>query len=125
MPGHLTSFKVGGHFGAKGSSLNDRGAGARERRFNYASERSRSGTWSHHSLAQVGSSVSEPRRLFFRGARLRFIWTESGLNLVPVTMRPNSDGFLRFCHEALWSLLRATKRHKAACGFCFAMPLAH
>ena len=27
MPGHLTSFKVGGHFGAKGSSLNDRGAG--------------------------------------------------------------------------------------------------
>ena len=26
-PGHLTSSKVGGHFGAKGSSLNDRGAG--------------------------------------------------------------------------------------------------
>ena len=39
---------VGGHFGAKGSSLNDRGAGDRVRRFNYASERSRSGTWSHH-----------------------------------------------------------------------------
>ena len=38
MPGHLTSFKVGGHFGAKGSSLNNQGAGARERRFNYASE---------------------------------------------------------------------------------------
>ena len=48
MPGHLTSFKVGGHFGAKGSSLNDRGAGDPLRRFNYASERSRSGTWSHH-----------------------------------------------------------------------------
>ena len=48
MPGHLTSFKVGGHFGAKGSSLNDRGAGDPKRRFNYASERSRSGTWSHH-----------------------------------------------------------------------------
>ena len=48
MPGHLTSFKVGGHFGAKGSSLNDRGAGARLRRFNYASESPRSGTWSHH-----------------------------------------------------------------------------
>ena len=48
MPGHLTSFKVGGHFGAKGSSLNDRGAGDPIRRFNYASERSRSGTWSHH-----------------------------------------------------------------------------
>ena len=54
---------------------------------------------------------------------IRFIWTESGLNLVPVTMRPNSDGFLRFCHEALWSLLRATKRHKAACGFCFRHPV--
>ena len=38
---------MGGHFGAKGSSLNDRGAGARERRFNYASESPRSGTWSH------------------------------------------------------------------------------
>ena len=48
MPGHLTSFKVGGHFGAKGSSLNDRGAGDPKRRFSYASERSRSGTWSHH-----------------------------------------------------------------------------
>ena len=48
MPGHLTSFKVGGHFGAKGSSLNDRGAGDPLRRFSYASERSRSGTWSHH-----------------------------------------------------------------------------
>ena len=36
------------HDGAKGSSLNDRGAGDRERRFNYASERSRSGTWSDH-----------------------------------------------------------------------------
>ena len=48
MPGHLTSFKVGGHFGAKGSSLNDRGAGEPIRRFNHASERSRSGTWSHH-----------------------------------------------------------------------------
>ena len=48
MPGHLTSFKVGGHFGAKGSSLNDRGAGRRLRRFNYASESIRSGTWSHH-----------------------------------------------------------------------------
>ena len=46
-PGHLTSFKVGGHFGAKGSSLNDRGAGDPLRRFSYASERSRSGTWSH------------------------------------------------------------------------------
>ena len=72
---------------------------------------------------QVGSSVPEPRRLFFRGARLRFIWTESGLNLVPATMHPSSDGFLRFCHEALWSLLRATKRHKAACGFCFRHPV--
>ena len=39
---------MGGHFGAKGSSLNDRGAGDPKRRFNYASERSRSGTWSHH-----------------------------------------------------------------------------
>ena len=29
---------MGGHFGAKGSSLNDRGAGRRLRRFNYASE---------------------------------------------------------------------------------------
>ena len=48
MPGHLTSFKVGGHFGAKGSSLNDRGAGDPKWRFSYASERSRSGTWSHH-----------------------------------------------------------------------------
>ena len=48
MPGHLTSFKVGGHFGAKGSSLNDQGAGDPKRRFSYASERSRSGTWSHH-----------------------------------------------------------------------------
>ena len=48
MPGHLTSFKVGGHFGAKGSSLNDRGAGDRLRRFNYASESPRSGTRSHH-----------------------------------------------------------------------------
>ena len=38
-------------------------------------------------------------------------------------MRPSSDGFLRFCHEALWSLLRATKRHKAACGFCFRYPV--
>jgi hypothetical protein len=38
-------------------------------------------------------------------------------------MRPNSDGFLRFCHEALRSLLRATKRHKAACGFCFRHPV--
>ena len=38
-------------------------------------------------------------------------------------MRPSSDGFLRFCHEALWSLLCATKRHKAACGFCFRHPV--
>ena len=40
-------LKVGGHFGAKpkGSSLNDRGAGDPKRRFNYASERPRSGTW--------------------------------------------------------------------------------
>ena len=32
----------------KGSSLNDQGAGRRERRFNYASESIRSGTRSHH-----------------------------------------------------------------------------
>ena len=48
MPGHLTSFKVGGHFGAKGSSLNHLGAGAPLRRFNYASESPRSGTRRHH-----------------------------------------------------------------------------
>ena len=44
-------------------------------------------------------------------------------NRASTHMRPSSDGFLRFCHEALWSLLRATKRHKAACGFCFRHPV--
>ena len=48
MPGHLTSFKVGGHFGAKGSSLNHLGAGAPLRRFNNASESPRSGTRRQH-----------------------------------------------------------------------------
>ena len=44
------------------------------------------------------------------------IWAKFG---IPVTMRLSSDGVLRFCHEALRSLLRATKPHKAAGGFCF------
>ena len=46
MPGHRHSRR--GCFCTKGASLNDRGAGDPIRRFYYASERSRSGTWSHH-----------------------------------------------------------------------------
>ena len=43
MPGHRHTRR--GCFCIKGASLNDRGAGDPLRRFYYASERSRSGTW--------------------------------------------------------------------------------
>ena len=51
---------------------------------------------------RVGRSVPEPCRFFVSlAARLRFSWTESGLNLVPAAMRPSSCRFLWICHEAV------------------------
>ena len=41
----------------------------------------------------------------------------------PATLLRKSCRFFWICHESLWPLLRATKRHKAACGFCFRHPV--
>ena len=87
MPGHLTSFKVGGHFGAKGSSLNDRGAGDPIRRFNYASERSRSGTWSHHRHTES----CKPNKTKQNNG-LRAAW-----QVKPASSRPHWVHRLRYC----------------------------
>ena len=109
-------LKVGGHFGAKpkGSSLNDRGAGDPKRRFNYASERPRSGTWrptqAHRELqAKQNKTKQNPQDFGWRWpgsvwrGRSAHIGGRDGLSLAPpttpgggrvfnITLRPRPGG---------------------------------